>query len=162
MEPTLLPITRFLTGCLLCVATLSGRCAPGPAYPAAGQGAPHEGEQGLYCGGVSPVVTKSSASGLPDSESPKTLSDLVGIAMNNNPDTRVAWAQAEEAALNLGVTRSKYGPILAAQASGLYERTTLPLPKSLIPSGYFKSDSEGLIPAVTLKWLIYDLSLIHI
>jgi outer membrane protein len=151
MTPNLLLMARMLAGCLLCVATLSGRCAPAPADPAAGQVGPHKGGQGLYCGGVSPVV-----SALPDSESTKTLSDLVGIAMKNNPETRVAWTQAEEAALNLGVTRSKYGPILAAEASGLYERTTLPLPKSLIPSGYFKSDAEGLIPAVTLKWLIYD------
>src|SRR6266853_4139153 len=153
MKPNPLSMARIVAGCLLCVATLSGRCAPAPADPAAGQGALHEGEQGPYCGGVSPVVTKS---GLPDSESPKTLSDLVGIAMKNNPDTRVAWTQAEEAALNLGVTRSRYGPILAAEASGLYERSTFPLPKSLIPSGYFKSDAEALIPALTFKWLLYD------
>lgn len=76
--------------------------------------------------------------------------------MKNNPETRIAWTQAEEAALHLGVARSMYGPILAAQASGLYGHSALPLPKTLAPSGYFKSDVEGVIPALTLKWLIYD------
>jgi outer membrane protein TolC len=156
MKTHILSTARILAGCLLGVATFSGRCAPAPADPAPGQGTtPPAADQGLYCGGVSPIVTRGRSDALA-SEAPKTLADLVGIAMKNNPDTRVAWTQAEEAALNLGITRSKYGPMLAAQASGLYERSTFPLPKSLIPSGYFKSDAEGLIPALTFKWLLYD------
>ena len=157
MKTHILSIARMVAGCLVAVATFSGRCASAPADLAPGQGATlPAGDRGLYCGGVSPVVTRGSRSGALAPEAPKTLSDLVGIAMENNPDTRVAWTQAEEAALNLGITRSKYGPMLAAQASGLYERSTFPLPKSLIPSGYFKSDAEALIPALTFKWLLYD------
>jgi outer membrane protein TolC len=157
MRTHILSIARVVAGCLFGVATVSGRCAPAPADLAAGQGAtPPSADRSLYCGGVSPVITRGSSSGALGTEPPKTLSDLVGIAMKNNPDTRVAWTQAEEAALNLGITRSKYGPMLAAQAAGLYERSTFPLPKSLIPSGYFKSDAEGLIPALTFKWLLYD------
>jgi outer membrane protein TolC len=110
----------------------------------------------LYCGGVSPNSTAGGSAQAQPSEAPKSLADLVAIAMKNNPDTRVAWTQAEEAASNLGIARSKYGPILAAEATALYTHQTFPLPKNLNPSGYFKSDAEALIPAVTLKWLIYD------
>jgi outer membrane protein TolC len=84
------------------------------------------------------------------------LAELVAIGMKQNTDTRVAWAQAEEAALNLGIVRSKYGPILAAQAAALHEHSAFPLPKTLNPNGYFKSDAEALVPALTLKWLLYD------
>lgn len=85
-----------------------------------------------------------------------SLAELVAVGMRQNADTRVAWAQAEEAALHLGVVRSKYGPILAAQAAALHAHSAFPLPKTLRPSGYFKSDAEGAIPAVTLKWSLYD------
>ncbi len=85
-----------------------------------------------------------------------TLAELVAIGMKQNTDARVAWARAEEAALNLGIVRSKYGPILAAQAAVLHEHSAFPLPKTLNRNGYFKSDSEALVPALTLKWLLYD------
>src|SRR5467141_1193814 len=97
MKTHILSIARTVAGCLLGVATFSGRCASAPADLAPGQGATlPAGDRGLYCGGVSPVVTRGSRSGALAPEAPKTLSDLVGIAMENNPDTRVAWTQAEE------------------------------------------------------------------
>jgi outer membrane protein TolC len=147
---------RIVTGLLLCLASLSSRSAPEGPVPGADPSAKAPAGPTLYCGGVSPISTPGGDGQTQPSETPKTLADLVAIAMKNNPDTRVAWTHAEEAALNLGIARSKYGPILAAEAATMYTHSTFPLPKNLSPSGYFKSDAEAFIPAVTLKWLIYD------
>ncbi|MGO4380991.1 TolC family protein [Pseudoduganella sp. RAF53_2] len=107
--------------------------------------------EALFCGG----------SHAPDGESispdrPQTLPDLIAIGMKNNADTRTSWLQAEDASLNLGITRSKFGPMLAAEAVALHEHSAFPLPKNLDPKGYFKSNAEGFIPSVALKWLVYD------
>src|SRR5471030_1799038 len=112
----------------------------------------------IYCGLPTQEVSADGAarSGMFASGAPNTLADLVAIGMKQNTDTRVAWSQAEEAALNLGIARSKYGPILAAQAAALADHAAFPLPKTLNPNGYFKSDAEALVPALTLKWLLYD------
>jgi len=105
----------------------------------------------LFCGGSHVADAEGIA---PDRQ--QTLADLIAIGMKNNSDTRTSWLQAEDASLSLGVTRSKFGPILAAEALALHEHSAFPLPKNLDPKGYFKSDAEGFIPSVTLKWLVYD------
>jgi outer membrane protein len=105
-------------------------------------------QPGYYCGTADPGM--APAGGV------KTLSELVDIGMKQNSDTRVAWLQAEDAALELGIARSKYGPIIAAQAVALQNHAALPLPKTLNPNGYFKTDAAALVPALTLKWLLYD------
>src|SRR5471032_887964 len=107
----------------------------------------------IYCG---LPVQGASVDGPSASGAANTLAELVAIGMKQNTETRVAWSQAEEAALNLGIARSKYGPILAAQAAALHDHAAFPLPKALNPNGYFKSDAEALVPALTLKWLLYD------
>ncbi|MRX20217.1 hypothetical protein GJ695_28735, partial [Pseudoduganella sp. FT9W] len=138
-RPSFLPISHAL----LCAAAAWPCCAAADlsaAVDTAAAAEPH-----IYCG----VPAASAGAAL-------SLAELVAAGMKQNSDTRVAWAQAEEAALNLGVVRSKYGPILAAQAAALHEHAAFPLPKTLNPNGYFKSDAEALVPAVTLKWLLYD------
>src|ERR1700690_3108936 len=45
-----------------------------------------------------------------------TLSELVNIAEENNPDTRVAWQNAKARAADLGVAKSTLYPTLAAEA----------------------------------------------
>lgn len=147
-----------MSGTLLCLASLATHGAPEDLrqYAEMERAAPPPEKPSSYCGAVSPAPTSGSGGDAQAAEASKTLADLIAIAMKNNPETRVAWTQAEEAALHLGVARSKYGPILAAEAAAMYGHSTFPLPKNLSPEGYFKSDSEALIPAVTLKWLVYD------
>ncbi|HEY1147727.1 MAG TPA: TolC family protein [Pseudoduganella sp.] len=117
------------------------------ALPAAAQ----ERGPAPFCGGTHAAEGDGFS---PDR--PQTLADLVAIGMKRNTDTRTSWLQAEDAALNLGVTRSKFGPILAAEAAALHEHSAFPLPKNLDPRGYFKSNAEAIVPSVTLKWLVYD------
>ena len=53
-----------------------------------------------------------------DSTKTYTLSELVDVAEEHNPQTRVAWEQAKAQAAAVGVARSALFPILAAKAVG--------------------------------------------
>lgn len=105
----------------------------------------------LFCGG-SHAAEEEGIIG----DRAQSLPDLIAIGMKNNSDTRTSWLQAEDAALSLGITRSKFGPMLAAEAAALHEHSAFPLPKNLDPRGYFKSDAEAIVPSIALKWLVYD------
>jgi outer membrane protein TolC len=82
---------------------------------------------------------------------------LIDIAQRTNPETRIAWERAREAALAMGITEGVYAPMLSAKASAAYQRVPLPLPKTVLtPRGFFIADTEIFLPALTLKWLIFD------
>ncbi len=42
------------------------------------------------------------------------------------------------------------------QAIGGFQHTPLPMPRNLVPAGYFVSDTREVIPALALKWLLFD------
>jgi len=94
----------------------------------------------------------------PSIEPDKTyeLAELIDIAQRSNPETRVAWERARQAALSIGIAESAYAPILAASATGAYQRVPLPIPSTLVPQGFFVADSEIFLPLLTLKWLVFD------
>ncbi|HTP61976.1 MAG TPA: TolC family protein [Burkholderiales bacterium] len=85
------------------------------------------------------------------------LAELIDIAQRTNPETRVAWERAREAALGVGIAESVYAPMLSAQAAAAAQRLPLPLPKTVLnPQGYFTADTQFFLPALTLKWLVFD------
>src|SRR6202035_2293847 len=84
------------------------------------------------------------------------LAALVDLAERENPKTREAWEAAREAAAGIGLAESAYLPQLSLQAIGGFQHTPLPMPKNLVPAGYFVSDSREIIPALALKWLLFD------
>src|SRR6202790_2410147 len=84
------------------------------------------------------------------------LAALVDLAERENPKTREAWEAAREAAAGIGLAESAYLPQLSFQAIGGYQHTPLPMPKSLVPAGYFVSETREVIPALALKWLLFD------
>ena len=45
-----------------------------------------------------------------------TLVELIDIAQRRNPATRIAWEQARQAAINVGIARAAYLPALTASA----------------------------------------------
>src|SRR5207302_10281750 len=57
-----------------------------------------------------------------------TLAELVDIAERNNPETRVAWERARQAAAAVGLSESAYYPFLAASAAAGYDRAFIPFP----------------------------------
>ena len=84
------------------------------------------------------------------------LAALVDLAERENPNTRAAWEVAREAAAGIGLAESAYLPQLSLQAIGGFQHTPLPAPKNLVPAGYFVSDTREVIPALALKWLLFD------
>jgi outer membrane protein TolC len=46
-----------------------------------------------------------------------SLAELIDIAERNNPETRVAWERARQAAAAVGLSESAYYPFLAASAA---------------------------------------------
>lgn len=84
------------------------------------------------------------------------LATLIDLAQRTNPDTRVAWEKARQAALAVGLNETAYLPQISAEVIGGLQHTPLPVPASLIPKGYFTSNSRELVPSLTAKWLLFD------
>jgi outer membrane protein len=84
------------------------------------------------------------------------LPALIDLAERENPKTREAWEVARAAAASIGLAESAYLPQLSLQAIGGFQHVPLPMPKTLVPAGYFVSDSREIIPALALKWLLFD------
>ncbi|NYT66196.1 TolC family protein [Alcaligenaceae bacterium] len=90
-----------------------------------------------------------------DSEQPYSLPALIDIAQRENPDTRLAWNRARQAALAIGVAEATFLPMLSANVISGWQKTHTPLP--LLP-GDRSIDTElhGVVPALALEWLIFD------
>ncbi|MEI9986020.1 MAG: TolC family protein [Aliidongia sp.] len=84
------------------------------------------------------------------------LSGLIDLAQRNHPETREAWERARQAALAVGLVETSYVPQISAEIVGGFQHTPLPVPTSLIPQGYFTSDTRELLPTLTAKWLLFD------
>jgi outer membrane protein len=87
---------------------------------------------------------------------PYELAELIDIAQRTNPETRVAWENARQAAIRSGIVESTYYPMLAIQATAGYQHVASTIPRNVDPRGFFKADAEAILPMVTLKWLVFD------
>src|SRR6267378_1500434 len=56
------------------------------------------------------------------------LAELIDMAERNNPETRVAWERARQAAAAVGLSESAYYPFLVASAAAGYDRAFIPFP----------------------------------
>ncbi len=86
-----------------------------------------------------------------DATKPYTLAELIDLAQQHNPETRVAWQLAKARADALGIARSALYPTLAAVALGVSLRTAGLLDQ------YFARQTEGIFePVLHVEWLIFD------
>src|SRR5262249_54185022 len=84
------------------------------------------------------------------------LPELVDLAERLNPETRVAWEHARQAATAVGLVQSEYWPILSLNALGGYHSEATPAPQDVAPSGFFRVDLEQARPTLNLEWLLLD------
>jgi outer membrane protein len=91
-----------------------------------------------------------------DPEKRYELAELVDLAERLNPETRVAWERARQAAIGVGLVESEYYPVLTLAALGGYQSQAFPAPKDVAPSGFFRADLEQALPALNLRWLLLD------
>src|SRR2546421_10880983 len=98
---------------------------PSPVRPWAPPALPrYEGELRQY------QPTEAERRNLPAIDPHKTynLAELIDIAQRSNPETRVAWERARQAAAAVGLTESAYYPYIVAAAVGGYDRAFIPFP----------------------------------
>jgi len=91
-----------------------------------------------------------------DAQKTYELADLIDVAQRTNPETRVAWERAQQAAIGLGLADGLYFPKLATAATGAIASVPLPIPKTVVPGGVFRANTEFIIPNLSLEWLLLD------
>ncbi|MGA9671916.1 MAG: TolC family protein [Terracidiphilus sp.] len=80
-----------------------------------------------------------------------TLAELIDLAEQHNPETRVAWEEAKSKAAELGIARSSLYPTLTAVALAVSLRTA-----TLIGQFYHRQ-TEGIFePALHVEYLVFD------
>jgi outer membrane protein len=104
------------------------------------------------------------------------LAELIDIAQRNNPETRVAWERARQAAAAVGLSESAYYPYLAASAAAGYDRAFIPFPTlavnpkkllanptnpslaavSITGGGSLVTESKVYRGELSAKWLLLD------
>jgi len=85
-----------------------------------------------------------------------SLVELIDIAQRRNPATRVAWEQARQAAINVGIARAAYLPALTASAVAGWEHFVTPFPSNLVPQGFIVFNAQEFIPQLAVNYLLLD------
>ena len=101
-------------------------------------------------------VLKSAEPSAIDLQKRYELVELIDLAQRLNPDTRVAWEAARQAAIAVGLVESEYFPVLTLSALGGYQSEAFPAPFNVAPSGFFRANLEQVIPTLNLRWLLLD------
>jgi outer membrane protein len=85
-----------------------------------------------------------------------SLAELIDIAQRRNKDTRIAWEQARQAAINVGIAHAAFLPEITASALGGYQHIASPFPTRLVPQGYITADAQEIFPELAIKYLLVD------
>lgn len=80
-----------------------------------------------------------------------TLAELVDLAEQHNPATRLAWQQAKARAAALGVARSALYPTVAAVAVANTARVRV-----LLNSAFYRQTYGSFTPELHLDYLVFD------
>lgn len=84
------------------------------------------------------------------------LPELIDIAQRQNQDTRIAWQQARQAALAVGMVEATFLPMISASVIGGYQSTRTPLPYQVGNQQDLDTTAHAVVPALALQWLIFD------
>ena len=125
----------------------SGAIVTGSPGPDAGAGFVLPGNKTLAGPRVPAGVVAGKLYGLPD---------LIDLAESENPQTRVAWNAARDAALAVGVVRSLYLPRLTVAALGGWQGQTLPTASAAGVSVSNRSTGNGTVSTASMQWLLFD------
>jgi len=84
-------------------------------------------------------------------DKPYTLAELVNLAEEHNPETRVAWEMARAQIAALGVARSELYPTVAALALSQTSRSEV-----LLASQFYRQTVQSFGGALALNYTIFD------
>jgi len=97
------------------------------------------------------VPARPSSAFIPNPVTTYTLAELIDIAEQNNPDTRVAWENAKARASDLGIAKAALYPTLAAVALAESARYDI-----FVGQSYYRQTAETFSPALFLDYTIFD------
>jgi outer membrane protein len=87
----------------------------------------------------------------PDASKTYTLPELINLAEQNNPETRVAWQFAKARAAELGLSKSTLYPTVAAVVVAETARVNL-----FFSPAYIRQTAETYSPALEVDYTIFD------
>ena len=90
---------------------------------------------------------------LDDLDGPLGLASTLDLALEINPETREAWANARAAAAQYGVSRGDWYPNISAWATASYDRELEPFGG---PNNIRKDDSFIAGPGASITWTLLD------
>ena len=102
------------------------------------------------------TVLKTAEQPLIDPQKRYELVELIDLAQRTNPETRVAWESARQAAIGVGLVESTYFPVLVLAALGGYQSEAFPAPRNVAPDGFIRVNLEQVVPTLNLRWLLLD------
>ena len=116
---------------------LRKQVAPGPAAPW------HAPDLRGYSGALKPRSKHRSIRPGHDD-----LPELIDLAQRVNPETRVTWEAARQAAIAIGLVESEYFPMLTLAALGGYQTSRCPRRRISSPRGSSVSTWPRWFPAL--------------
>lgn len=84
------------------------------------------------------------------------LAELIDLAQQASPETRIAWEKAKQAAFEVGLSLATYIPQISADALLGYQHTAIPLPKFVDPIEKIIIDTQQVFPSLVIQWLLFD------
>jgi outer membrane protein len=94
---------------------------------------------------------RSSPAFVPDQSKVYTLAELIDIAEQNNPETRVAWENAKARATEVGIAKAALYPTLAAVVLAQSARNNI-----FFAPNYYRQTTETFSPLLRLEYIIFD------
>jgi outer membrane protein len=94
---------------------------------------------------------RSAPALVPDPSKIYTLPELVNLAEQNNPDTRVAWENAKARAADLGISKATLYPTMAALVIAQSTRDNL-----FFAPNYYRQTIETFTPALEVDYIVFD------
>ena len=139
-----------LAGCVADTVALAPSSADQPWLPGDGNTVDDMRAQAQASGALAlsgPLVDEKRVYSLPQ---------LIDLAQRTNPDTRVAWEQARQAALAVGMAEATYLPVITANVIGGSNSNSAALPIPIGGTAYFNSNIEAWCQFMALQWLAFD------
>lgn len=84
------------------------------------------------------------------------LPELIDLAQRTNPSTRIAWQDARQAALAVGMVEAAYLPIISANVVGGRQEVENPLPVPVGGKTTYETTVDGSAQILALQWLLFD------
>ncbi|MGA8531865.1 MAG: TolC family protein, partial [Acidobacteriaceae bacterium] len=136
----ILVVAFLAAGAASCLVAQNAPHAPGTIWPPRDVQA-LEGER----------PAAPAESGNPDPNKTYSLAELIDLAEQHNPDTRVAWEQARSRAAALGIARGALYPTLSAVALAASIR------EATLIGEYFHRQTLGIFePVLHVEYLVFD------